>query len=262
VKKQIEIMNSQEDQSIPIKPIQKTSVPQEIIQQLKFLIESGHIKPGSRLPSERKLARMLKVSRPSLREALRALSLLGIVDNRPGSGTYLSSSPDNWQITPFSLLLTLNKGMLLDIFEARKSLEGTVAALAAQRRTDEDLKILSRALKQMKENLDDTNRYGIYELQFHQAIVEASKNLVIADLMEKIYRLLQEIRDRLYLHARNTIIDREQDYLLHESIFECIKTGDQKRATETMITHLQDFEKELKAQLQQDHQKRSMEEHI
>ncbi|MBW2139008.1 MAG: FadR family transcriptional regulator, partial [Deltaproteobacteria bacterium] len=75
--------------NIPVKKIRKKSVPEEIILELQNLIDAGHLKPGSRLPAEREFAKMLDVSRPSLREALRTLSLLGIIENRPGSGTYL-----------------------------------------------------------------------------------------------------------------------------------------------------------------------------
>jgi GntR family transcriptional repressor for pyruvate dehydrogenase complex len=234
------------EKSISIRPIRKKTVPEEIIHELKSLIDSGKITPGSKLPPERELARMLNVSRPSLREALRALSLLGIVDNRHGSGTYLASSPDRWPLEPFSILLSLNKGALLDIFEARKSLEGTVAALAARRRNDDDLKSMQEALGKMRVNVRNYGTYTKHELRFHKAIVEAAGNRVISDLMDKLYRLLIDTRKRVYRHASETPSYLDEDLRHHEEIFERIKSGDEQMAIRTMTDHLLLFEQRLK----------------
>lgn len=238
-------MNSEKSTKIPIKPIQKRSVPEEIIHQLQSLIESGHIEHGSKLPSERELAHMLDVSRPSLREALRALSLLGIVENRPGSGTFFAAPSDKWPLEPFRILFTLYKGTLIDIFEARKSLEGTSAGLAAGRRSKEDLEAMKTALNGMKGNLTNNDKYAKHELEFHRALIDASGNLVIADIMGRLYGLLQDTRERFYIHGRSAIIRREQDCRNHEIIFNYIKAGNAERATKAMIDHLLDFEKEL-----------------
>jgi GntR family transcriptional repressor for pyruvate dehydrogenase complex len=234
------------EKTISIRPIRKKTVPEEIIHELKSLIDSGKITPGSKLPPERELARMLNVSRPSLREALRALSLLGIVDNRHGSGTYLASSPDRWPLEPFSILLSLNKGALLDIFEARKSLEGTVAALAARRRNDDDLKSMQEALGKMRVNVRNYGTYTKHELRFHKAIVEAAGNRVISDLMNKLYRLLIDTRKRVYRDASETPSYLDEDLRHHEEIFERIKSGDEQMAIRTMTDHLLLFEQRLK----------------
>ena len=103
--------------SLPIKPIKTQSIPEAIVHELKSLIESEHIPRGSKLPPERELAKNLNVSRPSLRVAIRALCLLGILENRHGDGTYLTNS-DQWPKESLSIILSLHKGALLDIFEA------------------------------------------------------------------------------------------------------------------------------------------------
>jgi len=138
-----------------IKPIKKKSIPEEVISQIKFLIESGHFAPGDRLPGERELAHMMGINRHSLREGLRALSLIGIIENNPGRGTFLTSSPGQWHIEPFSILFSMRKGTLLEILEARKGLEGTVAALATERRDEKDLKAMEQMLKKMELHLQD-----------------------------------------------------------------------------------------------------------
>ena len=95
-------------QDFPVKPIQRTSIPEAIIRELRSLIDSGYITQGSKLPPERELAKMLNVSRPSLRIAIRALSLLGIFENRQGDGTYLCHI-EQWPIEPLSIMLSIKK---------------------------------------------------------------------------------------------------------------------------------------------------------
>ncbi len=235
---------------ISIKPIRKQTVPEQIIHEFKSLIDSGQITPGSRLPGERELAEMLNVSRPSLREALRALSLLGIVENRHGSGTFLSASPDRWPSEPFSIMLSIKRGMLFDIFEARKCLEGSVAELAARRRSDEDLQAMEEALKQMRLTVRNPEQYPIYEMEFHRAIVEAAGNAVIADLMEKLYNLLKDTRGGINGYTSEATAFRDEDLRNHQVILDRIKEGDGVRATKAMIDHLMNFERRLQDEQQ------------
>ncbi len=241
-------MNDKKESEIDIQPIQKRSVSEEIISQLRILIESGKIVPGGKLPNERELSRKLNVSRPSLREALKALSLLGIIENRPGSGTYLTSQAGKWPIEPFSLLFILSKGTLLDIYETRRCLEGSVAALATARCKKEDLAVLQNILSAMEANLDNDAAYSEYEMKFHLAIIEISGNLVIANIMEKLYGLLKETRDQLYIHNRQTALIRQKDFKNHKKIFNFIKSSEPEKAAQAMIDHLSDFEKNLFAE--------------
>ncbi len=235
------------ERPLPIKPVRKRSVPEVIIQEIKSLIDAGHLAAGSKLPGERELAQMLNVSRPSLREALRVLSLLGVVENRPGSGTFLTSSSGHWQIEPFSILFLLKKSTLFEIFDARKVLEGGVAALAAGHRTDEDLEALQGALDRMRANLTHPAQYTKYELAFHHALIDSAGNSVIADVMEKLYDLLKETRARIYeKYSARIRSHREQDFRNHETIFNAIKARDAQAAAKAMADHLLDFEKRLR----------------
>jgi len=237
--------NSKNTSEVDIQPIRKKSVPEEIICQLRILIESGKIEPGSRLPNERELSRKLNVSRPSLREALKALSLLGIIDNRPGNGTYLTSQVGKWPNEPFSLLFVMSKGTLVDIFETRRCLEGSVAALAATRCREEDIIVMQNILEAMEENLNNDAEYSKYELKFHLTIIEISGNLVIANIMEKLYGLLQETRDQLYIYNSEIAPYRKRDFQNHKNIFNFIKASEPEKAALAMIEHLSAFEKNL-----------------
>jgi GntR family transcriptional repressor for pyruvate dehydrogenase complex len=233
--------------SLPVTPVRRKSVPEEVIHQLKSLIDAGHLERGDRLPGEREMAQMMNVSRPSLREALRVLSLLGVIEHRPGSGTYLTASAEGWSTEPLSILFLLKKSTLFEIFEARKILEGGVAALAAIQRSEEDLQSMEEALRNMKLNLGQPERYTKYELEFHHAVIEAAGNSVIADLMEKLYALLRETRTRIYQkYSLRIKAYRNQDYRYHEAIFDAIRKGNEERASKTMSDHLKNFEQRLK----------------
>ena len=178
-----------------LEPIKKRRIPDKIISRINLLVDSGVLQPGSKLPPERELAKMLHVSRPSLREALRALSLLGIITHQPGSGTFLSSSLSFLPSEPFRLLFSMNKEVLLHLIEARKTIEGGIASLAAQKRTKKDLASLTYALESMKNNLHNPDLFNKYEIDFHEQIITASKNVILREIMGKLNLLLRQSRE-------------------------------------------------------------------
>jgi GntR family transcriptional repressor for pyruvate dehydrogenase complex len=235
------------ESSLPIRPIRKISKPEEIIRQIKSLIDAEHLTPGSRLPGERGFARMLDVSRPSLREALRALSLLGIVEHRPGSGTFLIASGDRWPCEPLAILFGINKSAMIEIFEARKGMEGLVAGLAAERRSEEDLKSMREALHGMRRSLADPQTYLRHDMDFHAAIIEAAGNQVIAQVMGTLYRLLGEAREPFYRLGSSTLPLKEKNYKNHRRIYQPIAAGEKGGASAAMISHLIEFERFLAA---------------
>lgn len=230
---------------IPIRPVRKRLVTEDIVHEIKLLIDNGHLVPGTKLPPERQLSQMLNVSRPTLREALRALSLLGIIDNRPGSGSYLSISTSNWNLEPFSILFSIKRGTLLSIFEARKILDAGAAQLAATRRQEEDIKALEESLQGMQTNINDPEKYNRHELEFHMAIVEAAGNPVISDLIEKLYKMLTIAREEMSDFRTKSEAYRNQDYLGHKAILDAIKQGDGDAAARAMVDHLRAFEERL-----------------
>jgi GntR family transcriptional repressor for pyruvate dehydrogenase complex len=228
--------------SLPVKPIKRQSIPEAIIQELKSLIDSGHIPKGGKLPAERKLAKILNVSRPSLRVAIKALSLLGILENRQGDGTYLTTS-DEWSIEPLSIILSVKKGALLEIFEARESIENSCAGFAALRRDEEDLKELQKALDNMHANFNDPDKYIGHDFNFHKAVIHAAKNLVFVDLMEKIYKLLVDARNKNRKYPSE--LYQEKNFQQHVAIFEGIKKGNLQDATTAMAHHMRHIRKRL-----------------
>lgn|GEM_PF-177529 len=226
-----------------IEPIQKKSVVQDAISKIKELIDQGYLHFGERLAPERELARLLGISLPSLREALRALSILGIVEMRPGNGTYLRSSLDSWSSDPFSLLFDLRKPLHIDLFEARRGIEGIMAELAAEKRSDEDLKAMGLALEKMKSNVEDKGQYMKAEIEFHQAVIRAAKNAILEDFMKKMYKLLYESRRKTITFYKDLY---KESYLKHYRIYSSIKNRDVKGAKKNMLKHLVFLEERVK----------------
>ena len=230
-----------------IEPIRKTSVVHDAISKIKELIDQDYFKFGEKLPPERELAKLLGISLPSLREALRALSILGIAEMRPGSGTYLRSSMSDWSSDPFSLLFHLRKPIQIDLFEARMGIEGIIAELAAKKRTEDDLGKMAAALEKMRLHLDDKKEYIKYEIEFHQAIIGAAKNTILEDFMEKMYKVLFESRKRTVEQLKDIY---KESYLEHYQIYRQIKERNPKRARKAMVDNLSKVERRFRENTQ------------
>jgi GntR family transcriptional repressor for pyruvate dehydrogenase complex len=226
-----------------IEPVRRTSVVQSAISKIKELIDEKYFNFGEKLPPERELAKLLGISLPSLREALRALSILGIAEMRPGSGTYLRSSMSGWSSDPFSLLFNLSRPLHIDLFEARMGIEGIIADLAAKKRTEEDLQAMEAALQKMRTHVEDKKEYIKYEIEFHQAIIRAAKNTILKDFMEKMYKVLYESRKRTVEQLKDVY---RESYLEHYQIYQHIKEGDPKKAKKAMVNNLTEVEERFR----------------
>jgi len=227
--------------NMKVKTIKKETLSEKIIIEIKNLIDSGQITPGSRLPSEREFAGMLGVSRPSLREALKALSVLGIIINKQGEGNFLSENNDPWPIEPLSLFFSLKKGALIDIIEARKGIEMHAAALASERRTIEDINTIKAILKNMRGSLNDYKAFLHHDMDFHLSIGMATKNEIIIDLMEKIQKISVNTRDALWKTADHIEININSDLTKHEKLLEFIIAGDAQNASKCIAQHLDEL---------------------
>src|SRR5436309_10784442 len=131
-------------QPIELGPIKSTRIYEEIVRQVKQLIAEGRLKSGDRLPPERELAEKFVVSRTSVREALRALESLGLIEIRPGEGTFVRQVPLDALVGPLALVMTSQREAIGELFEARRVLEPAIAALAAGRATPEETPATAR----------------------------------------------------------------------------------------------------------------------
>jgi GntR family transcriptional repressor for pyruvate dehydrogenase complex len=227
--------------NIRVKSIKKRALPEQIISEIKSLIDSGQLTYGSRLPSEREFAQMLGVGRPTLREALKALKVLGIVHNRHGAGNFLTKELDDWPIEPLSVFFSIKKGALIELYEARKGLEISAVSLSAVRRSEVDLKVIQSTVEKMRNALDDYNRFYNHDTEFHRAIVASTQNSIIIDLMEKIYRLCIETRKILWETAGTYEIYPTHDLEKHEELLAYIEQKDSEAAVRCVSSHMDEI---------------------
>lgn len=132
-----------------LKPVKKRTLSEEIIEQFKQQILSGSWKPGDKLPPERELSESLGVSRTSVREAISALTAMGLVEVRVGEGTFLASDIAPLYKGDISSKFLVKRSSLLEVVEARKIIETQLACLAAGRATREDLNKMEKILENM-----------------------------------------------------------------------------------------------------------------
>ena len=211
-------------------PIDRAGITELVVQRIKELLEQGDLKAGSRLPPERELADMLSISRPSLRTALKALSVMGIIRAKPGAGTYIAESLPEVFTEPMRFMTLINNTSDEELFEARLIIEAGLGELAAERATSSDLRALSVEIEAMRETLDDPEQFLLHDVRFHQAIARAAGNKVMSGVMDTIAQLLYQMRREFISHAR----DFEDAIAWHEKIYDALKRRDPKRAKEAM----------------------------
>ncbi|MGW1030385.1 FadR/GntR family transcriptional regulator [Streptomyces sp. NPDC002577] len=163
---------------------QKGTVTQRAIEQIKAMIGEGRLEPGERLPTERDLATQLGISRSSMREAIRALTVLGVLEARHGSGIYVTQLEAGDLLETFGVVADLSRGpRLVELLEVRRVLESTATALAAARITAEQLTEVEKHLEAMNAT-EDLEEILFHDLAFHRAIVTAAGNETMTAILE------------------------------------------------------------------------------
>jgi len=206
----------------------------EVARRLLDLFTTGSIAPGTRLPAERALSATLGVGRSAVREALAALEILGIVDVRPGSGTYLRG-------TASSLLpQTLRWGLLLgetdtaELLDLRAGLEIYVARLAAERADPAGRERIADTLADMTRSREDLRAFARADLAFHDALGEAAGNALLVDQLNVVRSLLQVYADR----AVQSADDAARAIAEHDAVHRAIQARDADAAASAMAVHM------------------------
>lgn len=206
----------------------------QVVEHVRSLIASGEVKPGDRLPPERELARKLKISRSSLRAGIGFLSAMGVLKSRHGAGTFVSSGPPALDSSSLSVLGVLHGFLPWQMFEARLVLESSIAALAAERATDEHIAELAEEVAEMYASLTDPQEYLIHDVRFHRTIARAAGNPILAALMETITANLYEYRSKTVQNAQ----DLKESAEMHREIFRAIRSHNPGLARQAMEKHL------------------------
>jgi GntR family transcriptional repressor for pyruvate dehydrogenase complex len=234
-----------------LKRVQKTSLSDGILEQITGLIARGVLKPGDRIPSEKQLCQQLGVGRTSVREALRSLSVMGILESHAGDGTFVSANRDRYLERAFQWGLLLDRKVVEDLVETRLILESQTSYLAARKATDEDLEELEQAIQGMEESVADLPRYLEHDLRFHLRIAQATQNHILETLLSTIRGYLQIwVQETLSAPDANNSIPRATlSVSQHKQILCALKKHQAEEARRAMREHILSSSADLRSRL-------------
>ena len=219
-------------------PIKSTRIYEEIVRQVKAMIAEGRLKGGDRLPPERDLAEKFVVSRTSVREALRALESLGLVEIRPGEGTFVRQVSIESLVEPLALLMVSQREAIGELFEARRLLEPSLAGLAATRATPDEIQEMERILEEQAKEIANGRTGLAQDAQFHSAIGAAAHNRAITRIAHAIMDLLTQSREEsLNIPGRPTRSHED-----HRRVLAAIGRRDADGARKAMLEHIEAVE--------------------
>jgi GntR family transcriptional repressor for pyruvate dehydrogenase complex len=220
-----------------IRPIQKVSIAEEIAKQIMDLISSGSLRPGQRLPSERELCEHFGASRPSLREALRGLAIVGVLNARVGDGTSVAVDPGIFMRKVMEWRMVTEKHDIDNLLEVRLALEVISAARAARNATEADLNELRELVAKMKASGTNETQFARLDAEFHVVIAKASGNSLILNLVSMIRNQLVRALTKA-LRSPNAIVHSNKE---HTTLLNAIESHDEDASKAAMLAHLEGF---------------------
>lgn len=209
---------------------------EEVVSQIRNMIQRGELRHGDRLPPERDLAKLLGVSRPTLRAGIGSLVAIGVLQSRQGAGTFIVEAGESPTLDSSSLqmMAALHNFTSDEMFEARLVLEMSIAGLAATRATSEQMTQMAEEIAGMYASLDDPEQYLVHDMRFHQVIAAASNNRILTALMNMVAHILFEARSKTVKRARDLKESAEQ----HRRIYRAIRERGAENARQAMHDHL------------------------
>jgi GntR family transcriptional repressor for pyruvate dehydrogenase complex len=205
----------------------------EVARRLLDYLLSGEVRPGEKIPSERQLTELLGVNRPAVREAIRALGFLGLLEVRQGSGTYFRGPDQDLLFRLFEWTLLFGDGKARDLLETRADLEIIACGRAAERRSQDDVVALKKLLEDMRTS--DQGSFPDADLAFHSRIAAMAGNVVLEDMLASIRTVIRGWVERNIKAAGTTRIA----YKDHVPIYRAIAAGDPAAARTAMAAHMQ-----------------------
>ncbi|MBV8223423.1 MAG: FadR family transcriptional regulator [Candidatus Eremiobacteraeota bacterium] len=223
-------------------------VAQSVVNRILDLVRTGMLRAGDRLPSERELIDILNISRPSLREALRALSILGVVDARRGGGAYVTDLDAPTLLAPLDFFLSLSSENLADTFESRRVVEIEIARRAALNAKAGDIEALRDMLVAHEKVLTDPVGFRILDSRFHAHLSAMGGNVVLGRIAYGLYNMGLGIRRR----ATENVGLIRRSLGEHRKIVEAIAARNADDAAIAMATHLDHIESSTRAVIEED----------
>lgn len=232
-----------------MEPVKMTTIRiyEKIADHIKQQILDGKLKPGEKLPSDKELCEIYSVGRSTIREALSALKFMGLIETRQGEGSTVSkiNQEDIGKLDLTGLLLS--DKTILELFEARKSLEISNVELASFKRTEQDLQKFQHIINQMEVNILNNKESEKEDILFHRTIAKATQNSIImklfANISEQMEKAMQVIRRMGFSHPTSRNVNFEE----HRVIYQAIADQDSQRAQRLMKQHLDHFEAHLRS---------------
>lgn len=220
-------------------PFRRTVLAEQIAEHILNLIQTRTLRPGQQLPSERELAIELGVSRPSLREALRALSLMGVLVKRHGDGVFVSTLGSEQLLSPLQFFIGLDPGHLEELFEARIVLETGIARVAAQRIDSETLDRLGTCVAEGEKSIDESEEFLRLDMEFHGILVEATENPFLERVFQT-FQVLGKVSREITVQIPGVRLQSHSD---HQRIFKVLKDHDPEGASRAMQDHLNNIQR-------------------
>lgn len=217
-----------------IEPIRKTRIAEDIADRIRLLILDGTLPPGRPLPSERTLAARFRVSRGSIRDALRMLETIGLLETRHGLGTFPQELTVDRLVAPLASVLTVRPDLEDELHDVRRMFEPAVARAAAGRATDEDLADLQRVLDAQRRKIKAGRTAIVEDTAFHAALARATRNRVVVRIMETLNNLLTESRAQTLKQSGRPAQSLEG----HEAVVDAVRRRDPDGAARAMRQHI------------------------
>jgi DNA-binding FadR family transcriptional regulator len=223
-----------------LKPVSRVTLGEQVAAQLSDQIGAGRWKPGDKLPSEAELCYAMNIGRSTLREALKSLAFVGMVQMRPGEGTYVIETSRLLIDRIMAQGLLKSDKELQDVGEARLLIEAESAALAAERADAKDFDRLDRLMDEMEQSLRGVGREFVdLDVEFHLAIANCAKNQMLYELLNPIRGVLKEWISK----SQELPGIKENAHQQHAKILAAVRQREPEKARNAMRTHLQTCEK-------------------
>ncbi|MFH1293248.1 MAG: FadR/GntR family transcriptional regulator [Pseudomonadota bacterium] len=223
-----------------LKQVKKEKIFDDIVKQIRKLIKTGAIKTGDKLPPERDLAQSFRVSRASVREAIRALEAAELVNTRGGDGTYVVAHSVENLTEPFAAAMVGGRESLMDIFAVRKMIEPNIASLVAKRASNYEISQLKKIISLQKKDSNDPNLVTETDSAFHLFLAEIAKSGVFLKVHNTLKELTSQTREEFLQEGDRPRISIEG----HEEIVSAIEKRDPSFAKNAMLRHLRNIERE------------------
>lgn len=221
-----------------LKPIKKRKLYEDIVDQIKSLVEKGGLKSGDQLPPERELSEIFQVSRNSVREALRTLEENQILRSRPGDGTYVIGEDETLIIESLARAIHHEKKKLSEIFQFRRLIEPQIASLAARNASAQEIKELERIVQEQGRAVKDAKKSVELDNAFHLSLARASKNTILLRIVQALNDILGETRAEFLQKEPRRLKSLEG----HSKIVETTRQRKKGLARKAMNEHLKKIE--------------------